>query len=39
VGGIVPFFKLRCDRLAVSLIEPDELITALRRAGTGVDAQ
>jgi hypothetical protein len=39
VGGIVPFFKLRCDRLAVSLREPDELITALRRAGTGVDAQ
>lgn len=32
VGGIVPFFKLRCDRLAVSLREPEDFIAALRRA-------
>jgi hypothetical protein len=31
VGGIMPFFKLSCDRLAVSLQEPDELIAELRR--------
>ncbi len=34
VGGIVPFFKLRCDRLAVSLREPEDLIAALRRRET-----
>lgn len=32
VGGIVPFVKLRCDRLAVSLREPEALIAALSRA-------
>jgi len=31
VRGIIPFVKLRCDRLAVSLREPDELIAALSR--------
>ena len=31
VGGIVPFVKLRCDRLALSLREPDDLVAALRR--------
>ena len=32
VGGIVPLVKLRCDRLAVSLREPEDLMAALRRA-------
>jgi hypothetical protein len=32
VSGIVPFLKLRCDRLAVSVREPEELIAVLRRA-------
>jgi hypothetical protein len=26
VGGILPFFKLRCDRLAVSLREPEDFV-------------
>ena len=30
VGGIIPFLKLSCDRLAVSLREPDDFIAALR---------
>ena len=32
VAGIIPFMKLRCDRLAVSLREPEELIAVLTRA-------
>ena len=31
VGGILPFFKLGCVRLAVSLREPDEFFKALQR--------
>jgi hypothetical protein len=31
VGGIIPFVKLRCDRLVVSVREPEELIAALDR--------
>ena len=38
VGGIVPFFKLPCDRLAVSLREPDDLIAELRRHTSGEGA-
>ena len=34
VGGIVPLVKLRCDRLAVSVREPEELVAALRRTVT-----
>ncbi|HEU0073052.1 MAG TPA: hypothetical protein VFS30_03505 [Dehalococcoidia bacterium] len=37
VGGIVPFVRLGCDRLAVSLREPEDFIAALRRAGVGID--
>ncbi len=32
VAGILPFFKLGCDRLMVSLNEPDDFIEALSRA-------
>jgi hypothetical protein len=32
IGGIVPFVKLSCDRLALSLHEPEEFIAALNRA-------
>jgi hypothetical protein len=34
VGGIIPFVKLSCDRLAVSLREPEEFVGALNRAIT-----
>ena len=30
VGGIIPFVKLPCDRLAASLREPDDFIAELR---------
>jgi hypothetical protein len=30
VSGIIPFIKLPCDRLAVSLREPDDFIAELR---------
>ncbi len=32
VSGILPFFKLGCDRLMVSLNEPDDFIEAHSRA-------
>lgn len=32
VSGIVPFLKLRCDQLMLSLQEPQEFIKALSRA-------
>lgn len=32
VSGILPFVKLGCDRLMVSLDEPDDFIEALSRA-------
>ena len=32
VSGILPFLKLGCDRLMVSLDEPDDFIEALSRA-------
>ena len=35
IGGIVPLVKLRCDRLAVSLREPEDLMAALQRAVQG----
>jgi hypothetical protein len=31
VGGILPFIKLPCDRLAVSVREPDDLIAEIKR--------
>lgn len=31
VGGILPFIKLPCDRLAVSVREPEELIAEIKR--------
>ena len=31
VGGIVPFLKLSCDRLAVSLREPEDFAAELQR--------
>ena len=34
VAGIIPFFKLPCDRFAVSLEQPDEFIAALRQSIT-----
>ena len=32
VGGILPFVKLPCDRLAISLEQPDQFIAALKRS-------
>ena len=32
VGGILPFFKLPCDRLAISLERPDAFMAELQRS-------
>jgi hypothetical protein len=32
ISGVVPLVKLHCDRLVVSLEQPDEFILALRRS-------